>query len=89
MGRRRNRSLYVSNSQLAVSRRFDIVAGYFYRVSIPQDILDGVPDPTQWAIPSAQLAPGGCDPFEFFNNHAIVFGKYDLLRMMSALAERV
>lgn len=50
-----------------------IAVWYFYRVSLPQDILDGVPDPTTWVTPSALLSPDGCDPFKFFNNHAIVF----------------
>ncbi|KAI5124643.1 hypothetical protein M0805_004252 [Coniferiporia weirii] len=50
-----------------------IAVWYFYRVSIPQDILDGEPQPTTWTTPSAALSPGGCDPFEFFVNHSIIF----------------
>ncbi|TDL28462.1 glycoside hydrolase family 16 protein [Rickenella mellea] len=46
---------------------------YFYRVSIPQDILDGVPDPTGWTTPSATLSSQSCDPFKYFYNHSIVF----------------
>ncbi|KAG6813272.1 hypothetical protein H0H92_012686 [Tricholoma furcatifolium] len=30
----------------------------FYRATIPQDILDGSPDPSQWGNPSAALEPG-------------------------------
>ncbi|KLO20267.1 hypothetical protein SCHPADRAFT_992348 [Schizopora paradoxa] len=50
-----------------------IAVWYFYRVSLPQDILDGTPDPTTWVTPSALLSPEGCDPFVYFNNHQIVF----------------
>jgi len=50
-----------------------IAVWYFYRVSIPQDILDERPDPTSWTTPSAQLASDGCDPFKYFNNHQLVF----------------
>lgn len=61
---------------IQISRKFPLT-GYFYRVSLPQDILDGVPDPTTWVTPSAMLSPEGCDPFKYFNNHAIVFGEFE------------
>ncbi|KAH8120381.1 concanavalin A-like lectin/glucanase domain-containing protein [Phellopilus nigrolimitatus] len=50
-----------------------IAVWYFYRVSIPKDILAGTPDPTSWVTPSAALDPGGCDPFTYFVNHSLVF----------------
>ncbi|THH09182.1 hypothetical protein EW145_g2200 [Phellinidium pouzarii] len=50
-----------------------IAVWYFYRVSIPKDILVGQPQPTTWTTPSASLSPGGCDPFQFFVNHSIIF----------------
>ncbi|OCB92119.1 hypothetical protein A7U60_g536 [Sanghuangporus baumii] len=50
-----------------------IAIWYFYRVSIPQDIQDGDPKPKTWSMPSASLAPEGCDPFQYFANHSIVF----------------
>ncbi|KAG6851044.1 hypothetical protein H0H93_002936 [Arthromyces matolae] len=46
----------------------------FYRATIPKDILEGSPDPSQWGDPSAALEPSGCDPLEYFYNHSIVFG---------------
>ena len=52
--------------------------GYFYRVSIPQDIQDGNPKPTTWTTPSASLAPEACNPFEYFFNHSLVFGEFDI-----------
>ena len=53
--------------------------GYYYRVSIPQDITDGDPQPATWSTPSAALSPAGCNIDEFFFNHSIVFGKSLLL----------
>ncbi|KAH0590706.1 hypothetical protein H2248_000834 [Termitomyces sp. 'cryptogamus'] len=45
----------------------------FYRATVPKDITDGSPDPSQWGNPSAALEPTGCNPLEFFYNHSIVF----------------
>ena len=52
--------------------------GYYYRVSIPQDITDGDPRPSTWTTPSAALSPKGCDIDSFFFNHSVIFGKLDL-----------
>jgi len=45
----------------------------FYRVAIPKDILEGIPDPANWPNPTATLEPAGCNPIEFFQNHSIIF----------------
>lgn len=45
----------------------------FYRVAIPQDILEGIPNPANWPNPTATLEPAGCDPLTFFVNHSIIF----------------
>lgn len=45
----------------------------FYRATIPKDILAGSPDPSQWGVPSAALAPSNCDPLKYFVNHSIIF----------------
>jgi hypothetical protein len=48
--------------------------GNFYRVAIPQDILDGIPNPANWPNPTATLEAAGCDPLTYFQNHSIIFG---------------
>ncbi|KIK71009.1 glycoside hydrolase family 16 protein [Collybiopsis luxurians FD-317 M1] len=45
----------------------------FYRAAIPQDIIAGVPNPSNWGDPVAALEPGGCDPISNFINHSIIF----------------
>ncbi|KAJ6575141.1 glycoside hydrolase family 16 protein [Mycena capillaripes] len=45
----------------------------FYRSAIPNDITSGSPDPANWGVPVASLAPEACDPFTYFVNHSIIF----------------
>jgi len=45
----------------------------FYRVAIPQDILDGIPNPANWPNPTATLEAAGCNPLTYFKNHSIIF----------------
>ncbi|KAF7342011.1 Glycoside hydrolase family 16 protein [Mycena venus] len=45
----------------------------FYRSAIPKDITSGSPDPANWGLPVAALAPDACDPLTFFVNHSIIF----------------
>ncbi|KAF9229309.1 glycoside hydrolase family 16 protein [Gyrodon lividus] len=45
----------------------------FYRAAIPQDIIQGLPDPSNWGEPVAELAPSSCDITQYFANHSIVF----------------
>ncbi|KAG6335282.1 hypothetical protein ID866_3811 [Astraeus odoratus] len=45
----------------------------FYRAAIPQDINEGLPDPSNWGEPVAELAPTSCNITQFFANHSIVF----------------
>jgi hypothetical protein len=53
-----------------------ISSGSFYRAAVPQDIVQGIPDPSNWGTPVAALWPQGCDPLTYFANHSIVFGMY-------------
>jgi hypothetical protein len=52
------------------------LSGSFYRAAVPQDIVEGTPDPSNWGLPVAELSPQGCDPLQYFANHSIVFGEY-------------
>jgi len=45
----------------------------FYRVAVPQDIIDEEPDPNNWGEPIAALSPENCDINEHFYNHNIIF----------------
>ncbi|KAH0838326.1 ribosomal L15-domain-containing protein [Lanmaoa asiatica] len=45
----------------------------FYRAAIPQDINQGLPDPSNWGEPVAALAPTNCNISQYFANHSIVF----------------
>jgi len=45
----------------------------FYRVAVPQDIVEGIPNPANWPNPTATLEPAGCDPLTYFLNHSIIF----------------
>jgi hypothetical protein len=49
--------------------------GFFYRASIPTDIIQHAPNPSGWGLPSAELASTGCNLNKFFIQHQIVFGK--------------
>jgi hypothetical protein len=53
--------------------------GNFYRVAIPEDILEGIPNPANWPTPTATLEPAGCDPLKFFQDHTIIFGASRLI----------
>jgi hypothetical protein len=53
-----------------------LLEGSFYRAAVPQDVLQGNPNPLLWGIPSAWLDPSGCNPLTFFANHSIIFGLY-------------
>lgn len=48
--------------------------GFFYRSAIPDDILDGIPDPSGWPLPDASLSGVGCPINDYFHNHNIIFG---------------
>jgi len=50
-----------------------IAAWFFHRSSVPPDITDGDPLPSGWGYPTAQLSPGGCNPWAYFSEHSIVF----------------
>lgn len=45
----------------------------FFRVAVPQDIVDGIPNPMNWGLPSATLDTTRCDLPKFFIDHQIVF----------------
>jgi len=45
----------------------------FYRAAVPKDIVQGIPDPSNWGLPVAELWPQGCDPLTYFANHSIIF----------------
>ncbi|KAI9572939.1 glycoside hydrolase family 16 protein [Boletus coccyginus] len=45
----------------------------FYRAAIPQDITQGLPDPSNWGEPVAALAPTNCNISQYFANHSIIF----------------
>ncbi|KAJ7254086.1 glycoside hydrolase family 16 protein [Mycena haematopus] len=45
----------------------------FYRSAIPNDITTNSPDPANWGVPVAALAPDACNPLTFFVNHSIIF----------------
>ncbi|KIJ68402.1 glycoside hydrolase family 16 protein [Hydnomerulius pinastri MD-312] len=45
----------------------------FYRAAIPQDIIQGLPNPANWPKPVAELLPTSCNITEYFANHSVVF----------------
>ncbi|KAN0100650.1 glycoside hydrolase family 16 protein [Tylopilus felleus] len=45
----------------------------FYRAAIPQDITQGIPNPSNWGEPVAALASTHCNIPQYFANHSIVF----------------
>ncbi len=51
-----------------------LAKGNFYRVAIPGDILEEIPNPDTWPNPTATLQSAGCDPLKFFKNHSIIYG---------------
>jgi len=53
-----------------------LASGFFHRIAIPPDILQGLPDPTKWSTPSASLLGTGCPIDEHFRNHQLVLGVY-------------
>ena len=56
--------------------------GSFYRAAVPQDIVNSQPNPDNWGIPVAALAPQGCNPITNFVNHSIVFGRQFLRALL-------
>lgn len=50
------------------------VAVYFFpNGSMPADLSAGAPDPNSWGLPQARWPANGCDPFEFFKDHSLIF----------------
>ncbi|KAG1750014.1 glycoside hydrolase family 16 protein [Suillus paluster] len=45
----------------------------FYRAAIPQDIVQGEPNPSNWGTPVAALSTQSCNITQYFANHSIVF----------------
>ena len=56
-----------------------IRAGFFYRSAIPDDILEGLPNPANWRLPSASLSHVNCPMDKYFKNQMIIFGMYTFL----------
>ncbi|KAH9964574.1 concanavalin A-like lectin/glucanase domain-containing protein [Russula dissimulans] len=46
---------------------------FFPRQNIPSDITAGAPVPDNWGTPSAFWPASSCNPFQFFQNHAVIF----------------
>ncbi|KIM29503.1 glycoside hydrolase family 16 protein [Serendipita vermifera MAFF 305830] len=46
---------------------------FFYRSAIPEDILEGTPNPASWRLPSASLSNLGCDIDRYFMNQMLIF----------------
>lgn len=61
---------------------------FFYRSAIPDDILEGLPDPTTWRTPSASLSSVGCPIDEYFTNHVLIFGENVLLPSLLTMADQ-
>lgn len=61
-------------TSLCVSMKSKTKSGSFYRAAIPQDITQGLPNPSNWGEPVAALAPTHCNISQYFANHSIVFG---------------
>ncbi|KAG8811484.1 hypothetical protein FRC19_003769 [Serendipita sp. 401] len=49
---------------------------FFYRVAVPDDINQGLPDPSRWPLPSASISSVGCPIDNYFRNHVFIFGRY-------------
>jgi hypothetical protein len=52
--------------------------GTFYRSAVPEDIVNGNPNPLNWGRPTAVLTNQNCDIKKFFRNHVIVFSELHL-----------
>jgi len=50
-----------------------ITVWFFSRQNIPSDITAGAPVPDNWGTPSAIWPASSCNPFQFFQNHGVVF----------------
>ncbi|KAG8815053.1 hypothetical protein FRC18_001672 [Serendipita sp. 400] len=69
---------------------------FFYRSAIPRNILDGLPDPSAWPLPSASLSNVGCNIRKYFKNQMLIFdttlcgdwGTYFQVRRLVDLAYR-
>ncbi|PVG03444.1 hypothetical protein CPB86DRAFT_771898 [Serendipita vermifera] len=62
---------------------------FFYRSAIPGDILQGLPNPANWPLPSASLSNRGCDIDKYFMNLMLIFGKYSAVGCPGTCEERV
>ncbi|KAG8742853.1 hypothetical protein FRC10_000832 [Ceratobasidium sp. 414] len=51
----------------------DAIPGFFHRSTIPHDITQNTPNPSNWGEPTALLANTTCPPKEHFWDHQIVF----------------
>ncbi|KAI0792005.1 glycoside hydrolase family 16 protein [Abortiporus biennis] len=51
----------------------EIKVWFFQRQQIPQDILDGQPNPNSWGTPFGAFTNGNCDIADAFKNQKIVF----------------
>lgn len=49
---------------------------FFHRSAIPEDIINGLPDPSIWRTPSASLSGLGCPIDTYFRNHVLIFGEW-------------
>ncbi|KAH9060757.1 glycoside hydrolase family 16 protein [Lactarius vividus] len=50
-----------------------IAVWFFARSSIPSDITANAPVPDGWGTPSAFWPASTCNPFEFFQDHSVIF----------------
>lgn len=53
------------------------IIGFFYRQSIPPDVIANAPDPSGWGPPASSLTSEGCDIGSHFADHQFVFGERD------------
>ena len=81
MGREWDFSLWALFLSHIFSTRFSYQGclGSFFRSAVPVDIGQGSPNPSLWGVPSATLANTSCNIEQYFVNHSIIFGKYNLL----------
>jgi len=50
------------------------VAVYFFpRNGVPADITAGNPNPDSWGAAQARWPATSCDPYQFFQNHSVIF----------------
>lgn len=50
-----------------------ITVHFFQRQQIPDDILSQLPQPQNWGLPFASWPATSCNPFQFFQQHSIIF----------------